>query len=118
MHYKYYVKRHGNQFYFGLYPGNNNRQPLAVSKDYQTGNDAKEGIEMLKKLLSHDKSAFTSFEEEKGFYFNLKENETELVFRRTKAIQDKYQVPKCINRIYHNSNAPLEVPKEKDSVDI
>ena len=118
MYYKYYIKKHGDQFYFGLYPGNNNRQPIAISNDYPTEDHAKEEIELLRKLLSTDGSAFITSEEERGYFFDLKENELRMGFRRTKAIQSKYQVPKCIKRIYDNLDAPLKQPLGKDMTDI
>lgn len=114
MGYKYFIKSHGEMYYFGLYPNNNNRQPLAISTDYLKYENAKDGIELLKDLLKRDSNMFKMRKEERGYTFYLTDNEFQLAFFRSKVLYHRYEVLRCINRIYKNCEAPLKLNIERD----
>ncbi|MBQ6677120.1 MAG: hypothetical protein IJM71_03630 [Clostridia bacterium] len=112
--YKYFIKPKGKSFYFGLYPNNNNRQPIAISGYYSTYKDAAYGIKQLKTLLDTKKNLFSIELKEKKYYFKLNKNECGLSFFRVLGIAQKSNVPKCINRINENYDAPLKENDEED----
>ena len=106
-YYKYFIRFHEGQYYFGLYPNNNNTQAIAISGDYPSYEDAKEGIYMLKQMLQSSPDSFLSYKGEDGYYFELKPNKYDLVFRRELALTHRYEIDDCIQRVYGNYNASL-----------
>ncbi len=114
MGYKYFIKSHGKLLYFGLYPNNSNKIPLAISGDYTSYEDAKAGIAKLRKLLEQNSDMFMVRQEGISYYFDMVSNRYNLRFFRTKAIQHRYEVNHCINRIYKNYSAPIKANSEKD----
>lgn len=114
MGYKYFIKSHENKYYFGLYPNNNNRQPLAISGDYLSIEDAKDGMEKLKRLLRESSRKFVLRKEKNGYYFDLADEKWQLTFTRSKALHHRYEVARCINRINQNFESPLKYNIEKD----
>ena len=107
--YKYYIRTRNGCYYFGLYPNNNNQQAIAISGDYSSYKDAKEGICKLKQMLQSSSDLFSSYKGEDGYYFELKPNKDGLVFHRDLALTHHYEIAKCIKRIYVNYDAPLRV---------
>ena len=109
MGYKYYIKIHGHKYYFGLYPNNSNVQAIAISSDYSSYKDAKDAIQKLQSLLASSQNLFLVVKKENGYSFELGENEEGLAFFSEKMITHRYEVQKCIARIYKNYDSPLKL---------
>lgn len=108
-YYKYFIRVLDGQYYFGLYPNNNNKQAIAVSGNYSSFEDAKDGINKLKKMLKSSSDLFSYYKDENGYYFELKPNKAGIVFRRDLPLTHRYEISNCIKRIYANYDAPLRV---------
>ena len=83
--YKYFIKKDGATYYFGLYPGNNNKQAMGVSGKYRTYQEAKDAIVVFQKLIKESlnpNAIFDIFTEDRKFGYNLIENEYAITFSR------------------------------------
>ncbi len=114
MNYKYYIKKLDNSYYYGLYPNNNNRQPVAVSGGYPSREDAKKGIEDLKNHLKENNNPFQISINEGKYYFELKANKKKLTFKRILGYTNRENAKKGIDNILKNVGAPLKVNNEVD----
>ncbi len=109
MGYKYFIKKGGKGYYFGLFPNNNNNQPLAISGDYTTYKEAEEAIVDLKSLMKSSTELFHISKEDTGYFFKLIENDKGIVFHRDIAFPHRYEALHCIERVYKNFDAPLKI---------
>lgn len=109
--YKYYIETENGQFYFGLFPNNQNSYPMGRSGLYSSRQEAERALDSFKNLLHRSNDIVGLFDVVKvsnGHKFKLRDNEYNISFYRVHPYKPKSGLHNGLEAIKRNYNAELE----------
>ena len=114
-YYKYIINIENGKYWFGLYPNNNNKQPLLESCVFDSLDICKNEIDIFKKsiiendLKTYDNNIIKFVQKGKKFNFVYKIGSK--IYSRKICLESREQLERDIKLIYDNINAPIKERK-------